>query len=132
MATKLTYEQYKEAYKAARHQYCCHRDMISGCWSISGKEFCEQYHLDYERARQYEHEQLQSDFDDLYNEEYAKIRRKIGRLTDNQEHWLIDYLDESFDWEEEQVCFWYDLAMNQLAQTYPEFDEKYYKDKDYK
>lgn len=132
MATKLTYEQYKAAYKTARQQYRYHADMVSGVWGLDGKEFCDKYHLDYDQARDYEMSQLDNDFDDFYIEEHIKIRRKIGKLTDKQEQYLIDYLEKSFDWEDEQVYFWYDLATNQLAQDYPDYNDRYYEEHDFK
>lgn len=131
-AKQLTYDEYKAAYETAHHQYRNHQDMVSGRWSIDGKEFCEKYHLDYDQARDYEMMNLDNDFEGYYVIEERKITKKIGKLTVNQEHWLIDTLEETFDWEEEQSYFWYDLATNQLADAYPEYNERYYEDKDLK
>lgn len=132
MTTKLTYEEYKEAYKTARHQYRNHQDMVSGAWGISGREFCEQYDLNYEQARDYEIGQLDKDFDDCYIIEKRRIVKQVGELTPAQEDHLMEQLERSFDWEEEQAYFWYDLATDQLANAYPEYNNRYYDDKDFK
>lgn len=128
----MNYKEYCEAYKQANHQYACHSQQVSGVWSISGKEFCERYKLDYDRAIEYETEAVIDEFDDYYAEEATAIRRKIGELTEKQERTLQEHCEDNFYFDEEGEHFWWYVKSRLLAEAYPEYDERYYKDKEFK
>lgn len=127
----MDYQEYIKAYKTAQHQCTCHDEGVSGCWSIDGEEFCERYNLDYDELRQYEDECTRNDFADYIVDEQAKIRRKIGELTDEQTMMLEERLGAEWDFEEEGSYFWW-YAKQRLAELYPEYDARYYKEKEFK
>lgn len=130
--SKLTYNEYKEAYKEARHQYHCNAEQVSGVWGINGKDFCEKYRLDYDSALEYEDEEFMNDCDNYYIEERTKISRIIGDLTDDQDVRLQEYCQNELCFDGEGEHFWWYVSTTLLAQAYPEYDKRYYEDKDFK
>lgn len=130
MTNKLTFEQYCAAYREAQHQKALHTEQTSGAWSIDGKKFCEQYHLDYEKARDYEDDMDREEFYDWMLGFEIRIQRQIGRLTEEQRLNLQDYCESEWCPHEEEFEFWFDIA-RQLTTAYPEFDKRYYKEKEF-
>lgn len=126
----MTYKEFCEAYKQAKHQRDCHADMVSGCWRIRGEDFCEQYKLDYDDAQAYEDETLNEEYIDLYHEERAQLEKQIGELTEQQLEFLEARCLEEVDWDNEGYNFWHNL-LEQLEDKYPKLCEQYYQNEVY-
>lgn len=70
----------------AKHQLACHREQVSGAWSIDAKAFCGWTAIPdlYDNAVNYQHEKEQEDHDDYLSYELANLEQQLGSLTKDQ------------------------------------------------
>ncbi len=94
----------------ALRQFNCHRDQVSGCWSISGEKFAEKYGLDYDHAVEVEELAEMESLSDLQHETLAKVSKYVT-LTDEQVDQLFATVEEKdFYADSEGVVFWSDIV----------------------
>jgi hypothetical protein len=108
-------KELKEARKIALEQYRNHAAQVSGAWSINGREFCEQYGLDYEAARTASHEGFVEDLDYEYRDTLADMQRKIGELSSEQREKLYAYIEDS-SYEYEEGAYFWDAILQEIKE----------------
>lgn len=119
------YCSYEKVYNIAKGQFCRHRDMVSGVWSVSGEEFCERYGLDYQAAIRAEQEADARALEDEMAVRRLRAERIIGLpLTIEQVASLEKRVADEWGDNREREVFWLHL-MGQLEELYPSYASKY-------
>ncbi len=102
----------KQALEIATVQRENHAHQVSGCWSISGKEFCEEYDLDYDQATEAQDEDNRDNLYDLVYDrkrQYADITGTID-MPEEVEDKIWQKAEDDFYFEVEAYGFWNDIV----------------------
>lgn len=70
--------------EAAKNQMECHRQQVSGVWSINAKDFCKEAGVDYDEAVDYQNLRESEDNEEYEAELIDRYTAKLGYLTDKQ------------------------------------------------